>query len=80
MKMSTADYSRLQNAILKAEIRVTTIADYHAKHPEFSATRVRWDFFHLACNFDTRLSPDFYNRYKDEHIETALRLIIPDWS
>lgn len=75
MKMHRQDYLALESAILQrftAADRVAIWSRYVARG--LSATRFRWDMLH-ASGFDTR--PLYAAGLNDDHIDTALRRILP---
>lgn len=82
MKVSDADF-----AILKAAIEPVDLPEYRSRYKNRDIARAdsvkdinkryRWDLYYFAARQRGSL-PDSTNGYNMDHIDTALRKIVPD--
>jgi hypothetical protein len=76
MKIQAEHLAELQRTIDAVKVRVP-VAQYQAEHPEFSAKRVRWDYFHGTGQEGLRFLCDvLYPYMNDEHMDTALKHVV----
>jgi hypothetical protein len=76
MKITSEHLERLKS-LLEPVIAKYPISEYRRTNPEFSDTRVRWDYF-WASDFPTKnaLMNEIYEYANDTHLNTALKAIV----
>ena len=92
MKITPQDFAKLKTAIASepvqifARAKLTELVKLHetpgnSLYQRDIMTRYRWDIFHAANRYQNGLIHELYETgLNDDHIYTALRRIIPDWT
>ena len=82
MKMSKEHYNKIETIINNLD--TNKVKQHYEKLKRDAmvkdlATRFRWDCLWAATRKDRSLFDDI-NKYKDIHIDTALKMIVKNWS